>query len=128
MYLVDTNIVIWLLRGEKPYIKWFERVKQDTTLFVSAVTVAEVYKNVFPSELSNTEQLFNDFETLNVTFAIGKLGGLYWNEYNKRLKTLHIIDCIIAATASEQDLTLLTLNTRHFPMDDIKVLDPLKIS
>lgn len=126
MYLVDTDIVIWIVRGDKKYVQWFENLKKGTSLSISSVTVAEIYKNVFPSELINTEATINSFAIWDVTTSIAKQGGLYWQQYIKRFKNLNILDCIIAATAKEYDLTVLTLNTRHFPMKDIHAIDPLK--
>lgn len=128
MYLVDTDIVIWITRGEKKYVDWFQRLKQGTSLSISSITIAEIYKNVFPIELANTETTINEFTVLDVTSSIAKHGGLYWQQYIKRFKNLSILDCIIAATAKENDLTVLTLNTRHFPMKDIRAIDPLKRS
>lgn len=127
MYLIDTNIIIWLLRGNKLYEDIIQRLKYKSPLSISTITIAEIYKNTFPGELTLTENVLNKFEIWEVTYQIAKQGGLYWQQYSKKLKNLHILDCLIAATAREYDLTLLTLNKRHFPMSDIKVADPLKI-
>lgn len=127
-YLVDTNIVIWVLRGASPYVETLRRLEEESILSISTLTIAEVYKNAYPTELLRTEGVLEQFKSWDVTDTIGKQGGLYWQRYGKLFKTLSILDCLIAATAAEHDLTLLTLNIRHFPMDDIKVIDPLKIS
>ena len=87
--------------------------------------INEIYKNALPSELENTEQTINEFGIYDVTAKIAKQGGLYWQQYAKKFKNLHILDCIIAATAKEHNLTVLTLNTRHFPMNDIRILNPV---
>ena len=126
MYLVDTNILIWIIRGAEPYVRWFEDLKGGTLLSLSTITVAEIHTNIFPEELIKTEQFINQFDIWDVTTTIAKQGGLYWQQYSKQLKNLNILDCIIAATAKEHDLTLLTLNTRHFPMKNIRVMNPLK--
>lgn len=121
MYLVDTDILIWIIRGERQYVQWFEDLKKGTSLSISSVTIAEIYKNVFPSELVNTEAIINDFTVWDVTGSIAKQAGLYWQQYTKRFKNLSLLDCMIAATAREHDLTLLSLNLKHFPMKDIKM-------
>ncbi len=126
MYLIDTNIVIWVLRGNKKYEDILQRFKYKSPLSISTVTTAEVYKNVFPSEIIKTENVLREFAVWDVTSSIAKQAGLYWQEYSKKFQNLHILDCIIAATAKENDLTLLILNTRHFPMKDIRVTDPVK--
>lgn len=126
MYLIDTDLVIWVLRNNLPCVEILQKFKDKAPLSLSTVTIAEIYKNVFPSELARTEGVLDEFDNLDTTAAIAKQAGFYWQEYRKKLDKLSIIDCIIAATAREHDLTLLTLNTRHFPMADIRVLDPLK--
>lgn len=125
MYLVDTNILIWIIRGKKEYIDWFDDLEGNVTLFISSITIAEIFKNVFPQELVRTEKILSQFQVLSVTASLAKQGGLYWQQYNKKYKNLHILDCLIAATTKEHNLTLVTLNTRHFPMSDIRILDPL---
>lgn len=126
MYLLDTNILIWIIRGEKKYVDWFNKLKGEITLSISTLTIAEIYKNTYPAELIRTDQIIDDCDILDVTSSIAKQGGLYYQMYIKKLRNLHIIDCIIAATSREHDLILLTLNTRHFPMSDIRVIDPVK--
>lgn len=126
MYLLDTDILIWIIRGEKKYIDWFNKLKGEITLSISTLTIAEVYKNVYPAELTRIEEVISEVDTFDVTSSVARQGGLYFQSYSKNLKNLHIIDCLIAATAREHDFVLITLNTRHFPMKDIEVLDPLK--
>lgn len=124
MYLLDTDILIWMIRGKKKYLSWFYKLKGKITISISTLTIAEIYKNIYPTELIRTEQLIDDCDILDVTSSIAKQGGLYYQMYIKKLRNLHIIDCIIAATAREHELTLLTLNTRHFPMSDIRLIEP----
>lgn len=125
MYLLDTNIVIWILRGNKDYEDLLAKLKDKGELSISVITVAEIYKNVFQSEMPRTEDFIHEMRIFDVNENIAKLGGLYWQEFSKRFKNLHILDCILAATAREHDLVLVTLNKRHFPMKDIRILNSL---
>ena len=123
MYLIDTNIIIWVLRNEKKYIEWFDQIINKTNLGISTITIAEIYKNIYPSELINTEVLLDQFKVFTVTEKIAKQAGLYWQQFSKI--NIHLLDCLIAATAKQHHLKLITLNTKHFPMDDIEVIKPL---
>lgn len=127
MYLVDTDIVIWVLRNNQQYVDAIQRLKSKAPLSISTMTIAEIYKNVFPSEILRTEEVLNKFIIWDITANIAKLGGLYWKQYSKKFNNLHILDCLIAATAKEHSLTLLSLNIRHYPMKDILIFDPVKI-
>lgn len=120
MFLIDTDILIWVLRGNTSYEGFLQDLKDKGSLSISTVTIAEIYKNVFPSEIVKTENVLNELQTWDVTPAIAKQSGLYWQEYIKKLKNLSLTDCLIAATANVNNLTLVSLNIRHFPMKDIK--------
>lgn len=124
MYLIDTDILIWVLRGNIKYEEYLQDLKDKDSLSLSTITIAEIYKNVFPSEMVKTENLIQEFYTWDVTEQIAKQAGLYWQQYIKRLQNFTISDCLIAATANVNDLTLASLNTKHFPMKDIKMLKP----
>lgn len=122
MYLIDTDILIWVLRGNKKYEEFLEKLKNRDQLSISTVTIAEIFKNIYPSEIIKTENILDEFQIWDVTSAIAKQGGLYWKEYSKNLKNLNLTDCLIAATVTIHDLTLATLNTKHFPMKTISMV------
>lgn len=125
MYLIDTDILIWVLRGNKKYEDLLQNLKNKDSISISTITIAEIYKNIYPSEIVKTESLFDEFQTWDVVAPVAKQAGFYWQEYAKRIRNLSIMDCLIAATASVNNLTLVSLNVKHFPMKDIQILDPL---
>jgi len=124
VYLIDTDILIWVLRGDEKYERFLLDLKDKGSLSISAITIAEIYKNIFPSEIIKTENVLGELQTWDVTPAIAKQAGLYWQEHAKRLKTISLTDCLIAATANVNNLSLVSLNIKHFPMRDIKFLRP----
>jgi predicted nucleic acid-binding protein len=125
MYLLDTDILIWVLRGKKDIINKVSQFKDESSLSISVISIAEIYKNIFPSELTPTEDYLLQHIQLDVNQKIAKIAGLYWQEYSKKLKNLSLTDCLIAATANVHEAKLVTLNTKHFPMKDISVINPL---
>lgn len=122
MYLIDTDILIWVLRGNKRYTDLLQKLKDKSSLSVSTITIAEIYKNIYPAEIIKTENLLNEFQSLNVDSTVAKQAGLYWQQFIKVLKNLSLADCLIAATANINNTMLVSLNIRHFPMTDIKLL------
>lgn len=126
MYLIDTDIIIWVLRGNEKYIDLLKNLAREGPLTISTISIAEIYKNIYPAELLKTENLLNELQSLDVTPLIAKQAGFYWQEYSKKLKNLTLTDCLIAATANINDSTLVSLNKKHFPMKDIRILDSLK--
>ncbi len=126
MYLVDTDVLIWVLRGDEKYKELLQTIKKQGSLCISTITIAEIYKNIYPSEMVKTEEILNEFQTYNVSEPIAKQAGLYWQQYSKKLRNLSLTDCMIAATANIHNLIFLSLNTKHFPMKDIKLFHPGK--
>lgn len=115
MYLIDTDILIWVLRKNKKYADLLKNLARKGSLTISTITIAEIYKNIYPAELLKTENLLNELQSFDVTPLIAKQAGLYWQNYSKKLKNLNIIDCLIAATANINEATLVSLNKKHFP-------------
>jgi len=125
MYLLDTDVLIWVLRGREDITRKVLTFSKKAPLALSVITIAEIYKNIFPSEMTTVEDYLADHIIIDVDIKIAKTAGFYWQEYSKKLKNLSLTDCLIAATANVDSFTLVTLNAKHFPMKDIKVLDPL---
>ncbi len=125
MYLIDTDVLIWVLRGNIKYKELLQKLKDQDTLSISTITIAEIYKNIFPSEIVKTENLLDEFLVWDVNSLTAKQAGFYFQQYAKQLKNLSLMDCLIAGCANVNNLTLVSLNTKHFPMKDIKALDPV---
>lgn len=124
MYLLDTDVLIWLLRGKQDITSKISALSQKHTLALSVISIAEIYKNIFPSEITNTQDLIDQHEILNVDPKTAKAAGFYWQQHSKELVGLSLTDCLIAATANINGATLLTYNTKHFPMADIQIKSP----
>lgn len=127
MIILDTDVVIWILRGNRPMIAAVDRLAAKQTIGISTITVAEIYKNVFPIEMPGVEDFIAHQELFPVSLDIAKTAGLYWNQYHRRFKNLSLTDCLIAAAAKIHQAGLATLNIKHFPMDDIKLLNPASL-
>ncbi len=124
MYILDTDIIIWILRKDEAIVRAVDRLIHKAPTAISTITIAEIFKNMFPSEVTPTEEFLEQHEIVSVTKEIAKDAGYYWQQFHTRITTLSLADCIIAATARVYQGTLFTLNTRHFPMTDISVHNP----
>jgi predicted nucleic acid-binding protein len=124
MYVLDTDIAIWILRRDTAIIETLKQNVSQNESAISTITIAELYKNIFPSELTSTEEFIAYQRIIPVSAQIAREAGYYWNQFHKRISGLSITDCIIAATAKIHQGVLCTLNTRHFPMSDIIVRNP----
>ena len=89
MHLIDTDVIIWVLRNNQKYKKLLKKLSGKGVLYISTITIAEVYKNIYPTEYTDTEEILNQFRGLDVTPPIAKQGGFYWQEHHKNLQNLN---------------------------------------
>ena len=116
--LIDTDLCIELQRGRPEARAFFGGLSDPPK--ISAVTVGELYANLFPRERAWMSAFVAQAEVLPVTLEIGRRAG----EFRNRWKASHKVDlpdCLIAATADVHGLDLHTLNRKHFPMLPVTV-------
>jgi predicted nucleic acid-binding protein len=99
--LVDTGVFIDHLRGEAALVPGRHR------LHYSVATRAELFAGKTATNLSS--QLLAPFRELAVDRAIAERAGRVVREFGVRLP-----DALIAATALEHELGLVTRNRKHF--------------
>jgi|HubBroStandDraft_5_1064220.scaffolds.fasta_scaffold164535_2 tRNA(fMet)-specific endonuclease VapC len=121
-YLLDSTVMIDGLRGRGPGFEFLVSTSARDNLYVSAITVAEVHAGERPNERAQTAEFLAGFSILPVDERIARAAGYLKNHWARRGKTLWLTDALIAATAMEHDMTMVTSNSRDFPMREIKLL------
>jgi len=66
-------------------------------------------------ERQQLDALMAVYDVLPVTESIEVAAGLLWRQY-RRSHGVGFADALIAVTAQAHNATLVTLNTKHFPM------------
>ncbi len=117
--LIDTNVVIDLLRGHQHGLHLLEPNRDP--LVVSVITVHEVYAGMRSGEEEMTETMLSGFELAPFGAEEAKLTGRWWREYRQRGITLDLRDLAIAAAAAVRNLPLATANVKDFPMPELRV-------
>jgi len=113
-YLVDTDILIDYLRGHANAIAVIEENSND--LCLSVINVAELYQGVRSAkEQKKLADTLSAFIVLPITMEIATLGGTFSSKF-RASHGAGLAHCLIAATAHLHDLTLQTLNSKHYPM------------
>lgn len=113
--LFDTDVIIDHLRGHKSATKYLLE-KKSSLLLVSAITVAELYAGMRnQQELEAADRILTLFQVIAVDHELSIAGGHICKKYKNSHGT-GLPDALIAATVLHHEATLITLNTRHFPM------------
>ena len=132
MYLLDTDVVSALRRPDRQPapVSWL-KAQRASDVFLSVVTVGEIERGIaqqqhrdpsFASELSDwldrVLAWYGD-RVLDVDIPTARRWGRLFGDLGHES-----VDLIIAATALEHGLTVVTRNTRHFEPAGVKVFSP----
>lgn len=115
-YLLDTNVLIYALRRDLGVLDWLDSIRSTHYLYTSVASRVEVFAGMRPREEQMTEALLASLISLSITVPIADRAGRMI--YTHARKGFHVAfpDALIAATALERDLTLVTTNAKHFSM------------
>ena len=117
MYLLDTNICIYYMKGQFELDKKFESLESDS-LYISEITLAELKFGVANSgSPKRNKKTLDNFLTGIQILPIFDALDLYANEkarLRKEGEPIDDFDLLIGASAITNDLTLVTNNEKHF--------------
>jgi len=119
---IDSDILIWHLRGEKRASKLLKRLRENREyeLWVGAMQRAEVTFFMRDTEKEATMFFLSQFETASVSDTIVDLAaGLYhkWHPSHG----IDVNDALLAATAILNSGKIFCMNKKHYPMPEVHV-------
>jgi len=125
--LLDTDILIDHLRGRKQAKEYLrKRWAGGDELYCSVISRAELFSGMRSREEASIRALLGLLHEIPVEAGVAEEAGRYRQKFGKSHGLL-LPDALIAASAKSISATLVTLNTKHFPMRDITVVAPYKI-
>ncbi len=121
-YLIDTDIIIYWLKNKFQSInEKFDEI-EDYQIFISAITVAELYYGVYKSSKidENCSLIDNLMAEINVVDFDAKAGEFFG-------KIINDSDLFIASIAMSNNYALVTNNEKHFNrIKDLKIENWIK--
>jgi predicted nucleic acid-binding protein len=134
MYLIDTVVLSELRKRERHpgIVQWF-RGKAVDALFLSVITIGEIERGILRQSVRNpvfAEALGTWLDRTVETYgdrilAVDTNVARRWGRLSARAGHGGA-DILIAATALEHGLTVVTRNLRHFLPTGVPVEDPFK--
>lgn len=118
--LVDSDILIEVCRGRDEVVRsrWQELSRSGTAILYSAVTAAELWAGVLPSEQDLLNSLFQALACISIDHETAQQAGDYLRRYRKS-HSVGLGDALIAAAAVRNQAALWTRNRKHYPMKDV---------
>ena len=118
MFLLDTDTIIYSLKGNECVVRNIERHQYDT-LKISVISLMELYYGAYKSERTNANlakvrRIEKSIPTITVDFFISETFGMIKSQMESQGTPLDDFDLIIAATALAHNLVLVTNNQKHF--------------
>ena len=132
MYLVDTDVLSALRKRDKfpRVVEWLAN-QRTTDLYISVVTVGEIERGIARQRQSDPEfalrlgewldsliEMYGD-HILGVNLAVARR----WGQLSARIGN-QSADLLLAATALEHGLVVVTRNVRHFQSTGVELTDP----
>ncbi len=136
MYLIDTNVISEIRKGDRANIgvrQFFDAaIQNNARLYVSSITIGELRRSVdliFHRGDSSQGKLLENWlnsilehyqdNILSIDYEIA----LLWGKMRVS-EPQHALDKLIAATALNYDLTVVTRNIKDFENTGVNLLNP----
>ena len=111
--LFDTDVLIWVFRGNSKAAKWIEGAEDR---FLSVISYMELLQGARDKQEVRTIKAFladAGFQMSPLSENIGHRASIYMEEFGLKAG-MSIADALLAATAVENHLALCTANQRHY--------------
>jgi len=113
-FLIDSNVLIDVSRGNAGAIKFVDRLAEPWS--ISQVTAMELIVGARDKQdLATIDGFLSLYPVIPLSGSIGTGAYRLLKTYAKS-HGLHVFDSLVAATAMEWALTLVTLNRKHYQM------------
>lgn len=111
--LLDTDVLVDFLRGRAPARALV--TSRIDRIALSSIVVAELYAGAREEELDDLDAFVGLFPVIAVDATLARAAGRLCLQYHRSHGT-SLNDAVVAATAQQFGLALVTLNARHYPM------------
>jgi len=120
-HILDSNILIRYLRKTAGYKDLLHEIERKGWTYISVMTRLEVVRGMRDRERVDTFDLMDSLETISMTGELADKAGELIRSWRGRGIILSDADAIIAATALQHGLALVTTNPKHFPMPELVI-------
>ncbi len=119
---IDSDILIWHLRGGRKALNLLKNLRDggEYELWTGAMQRAEILFFMRPDEEEATGLFMSQFRTASVDQTIVDIAGALYRKWNPT-HGIDINNAFLAATAMNTGGRVFSLDTKHYPMEDVLV-------
>ncbi len=119
MFLIDTNICIYIMNEHPPEVIQKFREIGVGKICISSITVSELQYGVYKSKqikknLKRLDEFLSPFEIISYAENSANYYGKIRSQLEKQGNVIGPLDVLIAAHALSENLTLITNNEKEF--------------
>ena len=135
-YLIDTCVISEIVRKapEKKVVDWIQ-AQDESSLFLSVITIGEIQKGISKLPEGRRRRRLQSWlgedlprrflgRILEIDQEIASRWGMISGEAESHGARIPVLDGLLAATALETGMILITRNTAHARAAGAQVLDP----
>lgn len=123
VYLLDSDVIIDFLRRRPKAVALVTGLKNAESVGVSSLSLIEVLSGMREHERGVTYAFLDGLKTYAVDGQTGKAAGEEARRLRERGVTVASVDAAHAALCRLNGLTLVTGNGKHYPGDDLKIVE-----
>jgi predicted nucleic acid-binding protein len=126
-YLIDTDVWVDFFKHKPAVLGFIEKLSENNALAISALTITELRSGWTKKEADFLlPRLYAFCDIIPVTKEIAEQAGRWRQEYKGKGLSLGTPDTVIAATAYLNHASLVTNNTKDYPMPELTLQNPTK--
>ena len=123
-FMLDTTVLIDLSRRRPGAMQGvWDLVGRDGVLGACAISLAEFYSGAPQGRDPAMDRFLRRLAYWSISPYVATRAGDDRFRMARRGVTLSMTDALIAATARARQAAVVTANVRHFPLEDVRVID-----
>ncbi len=123
--ILDTDIAIDFLRRREYARELLNHWANEGLLAISTLTHLEIYQGMKAKEEGPTNAFLDGLISVYVDVSVARQAGVLLRDLRSKGTTIGIADAIVAATALQLGVPLLTNNVEHYPFPNLEVIKGL---
>jgi predicted nucleic acid-binding protein len=120
--LVDTDVLIDHIRHREYALRLIKTWSDKGLVAISTISQLEIYRGMREREEELTSLFLDGLVSIPVDAVIARKAGKMVGIFRPRGVTVGIADSIIAATAIDFEVPLVTNNVNHYPFGNLRVI------